>query len=148
MSLPHISNSSIRSTDRHSTCGSLTTGEAYSNPPNVQAGPGDQETNGCRNIKTTGNFCQTQPWLDPKSGNPGGLTTFVATSCQDHWNLGFCKQQQEYLLPGVSNNASVYQDYVVSHINEDITQPLLSTTELWCNESQRMFNTGDPDANM
>ena len=92
----------------------------------------------CTNITTTDDWCQTVPYLDA-DGNPEGATVFVARSCEESWPLSFCWQDPIYLLPGVSNNATIYTDFVIAHENGDITQPLESTAVYLCTSQQGIF---------
>ena len=98
----------------------------------------------CRNLVTIGNFCQTFPWLDPSTSDPLGETIFVATSCEEKFTMGFCRQAQEYLLPGVSANVSVYDAYKAAHMNDDMSQPVSSTATYMCDNSIGEYNEGNP----
>lgn len=70
-----------------------------------------------------------------------GETIFVATSAgADSWPLGICRQQPQYLLHGVSKNASVYQDYLLAHQEWDINKPIESTANYTCMNGIRPFN--------
>ena len=125
-----------------SSCGTLSTGEPYTSrdptsgslPPRA-LGQGES----CTNIQTTDNWCQTVTYLDA-DGNPGGETIFVATSCLGQWPLSFCWQDAIYLLPGISRNTTIYNDYVIAHENYDITLPLESTSNLLCLAGEPPFN--------
>ena len=119
-----------------SSCGTLSTGDesilGYPVP-----------TVSCDNIQTTENWCQTVAYLDA-DGKPGGETIFVATSCLGGWPLSFCWQNPIYLLPGVSRNTTIYNDYVLAHENYDMTQPLESTSIYMCVNGERPFNIDNP----
>lgn len=129
-----------------SSCGALSTGGPYTSwdptsgalPPKA-LGQGES----CVNVTTTDNWCQTVTYLDA-DGNPGGETIFVATSCLGGWPLSFCWQDPIYLLPGVSSNATIYNDYVIAHENYDMTQPVESTSVYLCMSGQRPFNEDNP----
>ncbi|KAK3170354.1 hypothetical protein OEA41_009741 [Lepraria neglecta] len=74
----------------------------------------DPSKAGCDYVKNIGNWCQTVPYVDD-NGAPASETLFVATNCNDRWPISFCWQDPVYLLPGISNNATVYSDYVIAH---------------------------------
>lgn len=95
----------------------------------------------CGTLKTTGNFCQTTPYLNG-DGSAAGETIFVAADCNEHWPEPFCFQQGPYLQQGVAQNASVFDDQVKAHVDFDVTKPFESTPSTWCKEGKWPLRPG------
>lgn len=89
----------------------------------------------CGTLKTTGNFCQTTPYLNGDS-SAAGETIFVAADCNEHWPEPFCFQQGPYLQQGVAQNTRVFDDQVKAHVDFDVTKPFESTPPTWCKEGK------------
>ncbi|KAL9074380.1 MAG: hypothetical protein Q9161_002366 [Pseudevernia consocians] len=130
------------------SCGSITIGEWSTSSSGEVTTGGADVTAGCTNAKTTGDWCQTVPMTDAH-GTPLGETIFVAASCCAHWPIGWCRQESVYLIEGVSNNATIYNDYKLSHTNYDMTLPIESTANITCMAGEWPYNedngaSGDP----
>ena len=78
--------------------------------------------------------------MKDERGRPLGETIFVAVSCCGAWPIGWCYQNPIYVIDGVSNNASIYNDYVLSHENYDLSLPIESTANITCLNGERPFN--------
>ena len=126
--------------DNRSSCGSISVGTwtTSSGAGTGYAGGGDSSAS-CQDIHTTGDWCQTVPMQD-EQGMPLGETIFVAASCCGGWPIGWCYQEPIYVVEGVSNNASIYNDYVLSHENYDLSLPIESTANITCLNGERPFN--------
>ena len=101
----------------------------------------DPNDNTCADAVTTGNWCQTTPYLNSQ-GVPVGKTVFVATDCKNNYPLGFCRQQEQYLLPGVAANQSVYDDALTAHENFDDSLPIESTAQYMCMHDMPPYPSG------
>ena len=82
------------------------------------------------------------PYVDD-NGAPAGETLFVATNCNDRWPIGFCWQDPVYLLPGISNNATVYNDYVIAHEDYNINEPEMASADRLCLDGLPPFDKDD-----
>lgn len=121
------------------SCGSLSTAPVkrdYTKIPNEFCDPDK--------VTTTGNFCQTMPYTN-REGNPAGETVFVACDCSGHWPLGFYRQNEVYLTPGVSNNVSVYDQFLLAHQDYNIDQPVESTVADWCQNALGPYHESNND---
>lgn len=126
--------------NKRSSCGSISIGTwTTSSAGGTGYADGGDYTASCQNIHTTGNWCQTVPMQD-EQGAPMGETIFVAASCCGAWPIGWCYQQPIYIVEGVSNNASIYNDYVLSHENYDLSMPIESTDRILCLNGERPFS--------
>lgn len=134
-----IINNNNHFTDSSSSCGSITTGTWFDGGINVQAPPGTTTQGGCYKTQTTENWCQTVPMQDA-NGRPLGETFFVALSCCGHWPIGWCYQNSIYLIPGVSNNATIYNDYVISHKDYDMSKEIESYSNITCLAGKWPYN--------
>ncbi len=65
------------------SCGSITFGKL--NMGDTSMDPNN--ANICETLKTTGNFCQTKPYLN------GDETIFVAADCNEHWPEPFASNR-------------------------------------------------------
>ena len=122
-----------------SSCGSITIGKWTASSTGEVTTGGQDVTAGCTDTQTTGDWCQTVPMTD-SNGTPLGETIFVAASCCAHWPIGWCRQESVYLIEGVSNNATIYHDYMLAHTNWDMSQPIESTPNITCMNAEGPYN--------
>ncbi|RDL39662.1 uncharacterized protein BP5553_04002 [Venustampulla echinocandica] len=111
-----------------SSCGTLTHGDLKTRSV---GGP----RNSCENVVTTHNVCTTSLWKN-KDGNIGGVPIFVATECKTQKPLPFCKQDPIFLKQGVAQDASVYNEFLEAHFDNDPSKDILGTALAMCDQGK------------
>ena len=121
-------------TNDYRSCGHLSTADLRRMGGGMSSGIYISDYCVASSTTTITNWCQTTPYIN-EDGTAGGETVFVSTGCSGNQApLEFCFQSQTYCLPGVSKNASIYDDQIKAHENWDESLPYESTPVESCKQ--------------